>query len=97
MGYRIQYAGRFAEEMIKTVETKDVKRNHAMTWLYLFTACTVLLAVYLHHGTVLPAFLPGAPDVTAAAIEIFIDCISGGGGFAEASAAFCRKILEAAL
>ncbi len=97
MGYRIEYGGRFADEIIKTTFTKEKKKHYVITALYVFTAFAVLFGVYLRHGSVLPIFLPGDSAVTLTALKDFKECVGGGGSIVEAITAFCRTILENAI
>lgn len=90
MGYRIEY------QPVKKVRNaeKRISRIPALTALFLLLFF-LLVSSFWPRGRELmrELIIPGDPDVTVAALEVFAQELHGGEELSSAFESFCRRIL----
>ena len=92
MGYRIQYGQTMTKEEIK--EPVDTKRMKPLLAIILLI-CIVFFFIFLGGTeTLRDCFIPGDPEITEAAVKMFIEDVREGESIGDAITAFCLEIID---
>ncbi len=91
MGYRIAYRTRKNMRFCNCRSTKLPKKWVVMIGMVLIVAAFLL---GWQNGSIRELFLPGDPEVTAAAFQELVHDLRSGDGFREAVTAFCVEVME---
>lgn len=89
MGYQVSY------DMISAPSERRSKRWTGIAALVVI--CVLLISAVSFKTAALPwiknFLIPGDPEVTAAALDAFVDDLQDGMSFADAVTAFCQTII----
>jgi len=91
MGYRIAYRS-YEKTHFRNCKRSQIPKR----WIAIGCTCLVLAAsaVIWKYEAIRTFFLPGDPEVTAAAFGELVNCLRSGEDFREAVTAFCIEVLE---